>query len=445
MTGVADEIDHDRTALAGLLTDAARFTTADTGDIDVRLRSLTDLLRTEADDLARRLRMVALGGPEINAGLAALEDLRNAWDVIDNKGDTDGNDGVVSRSDLEWAAENLDGDAARAARWLLDHPELFAAVETAKHNTDYLAEGGAGFAADSDETDGKLSLDDVDAYITKLDTWATLVPYMATIDVAAHGGELDGVMSKGDFEAFLDDQSLPPQVRQAAQTVLDDSAYHDTGGIDWDDVLMVASFIPVVGDFVDGAMALYYLSQGDWEQAALSGIGLLPIPGMTGGTVRGAKAAAEEAAEELAQRTARESIDAIPPSSFDDLGDGVYRSELGLVYGSDPKYPNRIAHVRAHGSDVADRTVPHGVFFDDPLEMTDAAWRIARGGGAIATTSGRRTSYFVDMGRPIGWIGGAPGAAFDNPPVRYIRLIIQDADEVITSYPVSGIPMGGPT
>lgn len=327
MTTVADELDHDRRALAGPVADAADLIGSRGIDPDPHLRAVAELLRREADDLARRVRMIAFGGPEINAGLHALDVIAANWDTIDNKGRPDGNDGIISRSDLEWAADNLDSAIASAARWLLDHDEFFAAVETANHNNDYLADGGAGFAADAGETDGKLSLDDVTSYVAKLDTWATLVPYMSTIDIAAHGGDLDGVMSKSDFEAFLDDQTLPPQVRAAAQTVLDDSAYHDTGGIGWDDVLMVASFIPIVGDFVDGAMALYYLAQGDWEQAALSGLGLLPIPGMTGASVRGAKAAAEELSEEfleegletIAQRTARESIE--------DAGGAVRRTD----------------------------------------------------------------------------------------------------------------------
>ncbi|MEM9204676.1 MAG: hypothetical protein AAGC53_23785, partial [Actinomycetota bacterium] len=228
MTGVADELDTDRNVLAGLFADAERFLGVVSRYADDQLRAAAELLRSEGDDLARRLRMIALGGPEINAGLAALEAIRANWDLIDNKGDVDGNDGVVSRSDLEWAAEHLDGDAADAARWLLDHPDFFAAVETAKQNSDYLANGGAGFAAADGDSDGKLSIGDIDSYLTKLDTWATLVPYMASIDVAAHGGDLDGFMSKADFEAFLDDQTLPPQVRQAAQQVLDDSAFHES-------------------------------------------------------------------------------------------------------------------------------------------------------------------------------------------------------------------------
>ena len=92
--------------------------------------------------------------------------------IIDNKGDRGGNDGIVSRSDLEWAAENLDGDTARAAQWLLDHPEFFTAVETAKHNDDYLRDRGAGFAAD-DGSNVRILLDDVDGdpFMNKFAAW----------------------------------------------------------------------------------------------------------------------------------------------------------------------------------------------------------------------------------------------------------------------------------
>ncbi|MEM8707912.1 MAG: hypothetical protein AAGE98_15715 [Actinomycetota bacterium] len=327
MNGIADQLDADRRVLAQPVADAIDMLGTPDVDPDLHLRALADLLRREAEDLARRVRMVALGGPEINAGLHALEVVSANWGIIDNRGRPDGNDGIISRGDLEWAADHPDPAIAAAASWLLDHDEFFAAAETAKHNDRYLADGGAGFAADHDEADGKLSIADVDAYLSKLDTWATLVPHMVTIDIAAHGGELDGVMSQADFEAFLDLQGLPPQVRQAAQQVLDDSAFHDTGGIGWDDVLMVASFIPIVGDFVDGAMALYYLSQGDWDQAALAGLGLLPIPGVTGASVRGAKAAAEEVAEELAEEAVETAAQRAAREELADAGGAARRTD----------------------------------------------------------------------------------------------------------------------
>ena len=308
MTAVAEELDGDRSAIRSSMAAAEELASPSADDPDPWLRGLTELLRSEADDLARRLRMVIFGGPEINAGLLALDHVRAHFDVIDNRGGEAGDrDGIVSRADLEWAVEHLDVDTAAAAQWLLDHEDFFRTVETARDNDDYLSAGATEFGGGGDG-DGKLSLADVDAYLTKLDTWATLIPYMATIDVAAKGGDHDAVMSREDFEAFLADYDLPPDVRAAAEQVLDDGAFHDTGGglVSWGTLLDVASFIPVVGDFIDGAMALYYLSQGRWSEAAMSGIGLLPVPGVSGASARAANEVVEEIGETAAQRAARE-------------------------------------------------------------------------------------------------------------------------------------------
>ena len=295
MSGVAADLDGDRTAVRATLVEVDRLVASVTDDPDPWLRDLSETLREEAADLARRLRMVVFGGPEINAGLLAFDHVRQHFSTIDNRGGEAGErDGVVSRGDLEWAVEHLDADTAAAAQWLLDHEDFFRTVETARDNDEYLAAGASEFGGGGDG-DGKLSLADVNAYVTKLDTWATLLPYMPTIDIAAKGGDHDAVMSREDFEAFLADYELPPEVRAAAQRVLDDGAYHDTGGglVSWGTLVDVASFIPVVGDFIDGAMALYYLSQGRWSEAAMSGIGLLPVPGVTGGSARAANAAAD--------------------------------------------------------------------------------------------------------------------------------------------------------
>lgn len=307
MTAVADEIGLDRGAIGRSLAGVERLVGQPADDPDPWLRDLADTLRREAEELARRLRMVIFGGPEINAGLLALDHIRANFATIDNRGGEGGDpDGIVSRGDLAWAVEHLDADAAAAAQWLLDHEDFLRAVETARGNDDYLAAGGTEFGLGGDG-DGKFSLADVEAHFTKLDTWATLVPYMAAIDVAAHGGDHDGVMSRNDFESFLDEQDLPPDVRQAAQRVLDDGAYHDTGGglVSWGTLLDVASFIPIVGDVIDGATALYYLSQGEWEQAAMAGIGLIPIPGVSGGSVRASREVIEEVGE-TAPRLTRE-------------------------------------------------------------------------------------------------------------------------------------------
>jgi hypothetical protein len=337
MFATAGDLDLDRTALREMFVDVERLAGSPADDPDPWLRDLAETLRHEAADLARRLRMVIFGGPEINAGLLALDQIREHFDVIDNRGGHAGDrDGIVSRSDLEWAVEHLDADTSAAAQWLLDHEDFFGSVETARDNDDYLAAGATELAG-SGGGDGRLSLGDVESYVTKLDTWATLIPYMATIDVAARGGDHDAVMSRDDFEAFLADHDLPPDVRAAAQQVLDDGAFHDTGGlVSWGTLLDVASFIPIVGDVLDGAMALYYLSQGEWEQAALSGIGLVPIPGVSGGSVRAGREIVEEVGETAAQRAARETAVHSHPVSASPWADRVMHPPLSMRRGGVP-------------------------------------------------------------------------------------------------------------
>lgn len=309
----AGHLTGDRAALHPLLADAERML-GPIADPASELRATAELLLELADDLDNRLRMVAFGGPDLNRALWAIERLRDGWNTIDNRAGSGGSrDGIVSDDDLEWAAENLTGDTAAAVRWLLDHPDIFRALETAAHHTDYLRAEGPVIRTSGG--DAKLSLADVDAWIHQLDAWATLLPYMPAIDVARHGGDVDGTLSKADFEAFLDDARLPADVRAAAQAVLDDEAFHATGEgvLSWNNVLLVASMIPVVGDVLDGTMALYYLSQGRWTDAAMSGIGLIPVPGVSGGSARAAREGVEEIGETLAPRAAREA-DYEPPS-----------------------------------------------------------------------------------------------------------------------------------
>jgi hypothetical protein len=115
-----------------------------------------------------------------------------------------------------------------------------------------------------------------------------------------------------------------------------------------------------------------------------------------------------------------------------------------LVYGPDPNpsFASRVDHVLAHGVDDVGRPI-HGVFSGDALALTDEAWSIAQNGGAVAIQQGQPTSYFVNMGRDVGYVGGQAGAAAGNPSVSYIQIVVQNGNEVVTSFPVSGIPIGG--
>ena len=233
--------------------------------------------------------MVLAGGPEMNEGLGALERIREHFTVIESRGNPDRADGLLSRRDLRWAVHSADSTTAAAASWLLDHDLFFDQVETAKHNDDYLNRVGSGeFAFDPDDRDGLMSLDDIDAFMDKTAARSALMPHAATID-AAGSGRTDGFMSRADLEAFLGDYNLTAGEAAAVRQVLDDRAYHTTGGgIGLGGVLDAVSFVPVIGDIVDGARSVYYTLHGDFDTAALFALGLVPLPGLSSSGLRGA-------------------------------------------------------------------------------------------------------------------------------------------------------------
>ena len=290
MEAAAEDLDGDARALAGPLAEASSLLGGPVPDVPTGIHRVSGELRDSALDLQERTRIVLAGGQEMNEGLAALERIRDHFTMIESRGDEDLADGLLSRRDLRWALHSADSDTAAAAAWLLDHDQFFDQVETAKHNNDYLDRAYEGrFAFDPDDRDGLMSRDDIDAFLDKTAAWSTLLPFVATID-AASDGTADGVMSRRDFEVFLSDYNLSAQEADAVQRVLDDRAHHSTGsGISLGTVAGVLSFVPVVGDIIDGARALYYAVNRDYETAALFALGLVPLPGLSSSGLRGAK------------------------------------------------------------------------------------------------------------------------------------------------------------
>lgn len=289
MTTAADELDFDAQALTGPLSEASHLLGRSVPDVQTGIRRAAQDLRGSAMDLHERTQAVLAGGPELNEGLAALERIRSSFTMIESRGDPDAADGILSRRDLQWARHSAGGTVAAAAAWLLDNSRFYDQVETAKHNNDYLDRPYDGeFAFDPDDRDGHMSRDDIDAFLNKTTAWSTLLPHLQTID-GVHGDAPDGIMKRRDFEAFLHDYDLSPKVADAVQQVLDDRAYHTSeGGIGLGAMLDALSFVPVIGDVVDGARAVYYAVHGDYATASLFALGLVPLPGLSASGVRGA-------------------------------------------------------------------------------------------------------------------------------------------------------------
>ena len=289
MEVAADDLEWDARALTGPLAEASSLLGGPLPDVPTGVRRVAGELRASALDLQERARIVLAGGPEMNEGLAALERVRDHFTMIESRGDPDAADGSLSRRDLRWAQHSTDSQTAAAAAWLLDHDHFFDQVETAKHNDDYLDGAYEGeFAFDPDDRDGLMSRDDIDAFLDKTAAWSALLPHLATID-AVDGGAPDGFISRRDFENFLSDYNLSDEEAGAVRQVLDDRAYHTKdGGIGLGTMLDGLSFVPVIGDIVDGARAVYYVVHGDYATASLFALGMIPLPGLSSSGVRGA-------------------------------------------------------------------------------------------------------------------------------------------------------------
>ena len=289
MEAAADDLESDARALAGPLAEASSLLGGPLPDVPTGVRRVAGELQVSALDLQERTRIVLAGGPEMNEGLAALERIRDHFTMIESRGDPDAADGMLSRRDLQWARHSADSLTAEAAAWLLDHDRFFDQVETAKHNDDYLDRAYEGeFAFDPDDRDGLMSRDDIDSFLDKTAAWSALLPHLATID-AVDGGEPDGFISRRDFENFLSDYNLSDEEAGAVRQVLDDRAYHTKdGGIGLGTMLDGLSFVPVVGDVLDGARAIYYVVHRDYATASLFALGLVPLPGLSSSGVRGA-------------------------------------------------------------------------------------------------------------------------------------------------------------
>ena len=284
----AEEIDLRRQRWAAVVNEVDYWLGGEQYPVGQSLGGISQQLRIDSDDISQRAQMILLGPEGLNLALWAIEVLRDmpeAW----------GDDHIVSRGDLEGFVTRTD-DLGEAARILLTNRALFEMMDTAENNREYLANPTEGFHASGG--DGRISRGDLDAFEAKMSAYTTLLPYLATIDTAAQGDptKADRFLSKADFEAIAADESLPPEVREAAASVIAHGAFHRKDGFGWDDVgfwaMEAAGVLPVVGEIVDTTRALYALSQGDWR-SALMFAGRVAMPLGSGKTLSAARALVE--------------------------------------------------------------------------------------------------------------------------------------------------------
>lgn len=105
------------------------------------------------------------------------------------------------------------------------------------------------------------------------------------------------------------------------------------------------------------------------------------------------------------------------------IGERLWESTAGLIYGADRAFGNRVQHVLAHTVPDPSKTV-HSVFNvsrDKVLALVDEAWSMR---GASVGRNGR--VFVVPMGRVVGTAGETA-----------VRVVVKPGTtEILTAYPV---------
>ena len=116
-----------------------------------------------------------------------------------------------------------------------------------------------------------------------------------------------------------------------------------------------------------------------------------------------------------------------------------FRSTAGLVYLPGSADGHRLKHVLKHAKDNPSKPV-HGVFDGDRdqiLEWIDKAYVMGKKGDKNARKESQRDRvvYTANLNQRVGYVGGQKGKRNNNKECRYLRLVVENGNEVITAYP----------
>lgn len=125
-----------------------------------------------------------------------------------------------------------------------------------------------------------------------------------------------------------------------------------------------------------------------------------------------------------------------------EIGNNVFRSTAGLVYGPGSIDKHRLKHVLAHAKDNKSKPI-HGVFDvggeREVFALLDEAYLLIKKNSPqvkARSNDGRPgRSYDVNMKRRVGYVGGRDGGRSGNPAANYVRMVLEN-DRVITAFPV---------
>ena len=126
---------------------------------------------------------------------------------------------------------------------------------------------------------------------------------------------------------------------------------------------------------------------------------------------------------------------------FKEIRNNVFESTAGLVYVPGSADGHRLRHVMKHAKDEPSKPV-HGVFDGDGdrdivFGLIDEAWiaKLKGGKNVRKQNQGDRTVYTVRMDQRVGYVVGSEGKRQKYPECRYIRIVVERENVVISAYP----------
>lgn len=122
-----------------------------------------------------------------------------------------------------------------------------------------------------------------------------------------------------------------------------------------------------------------------------------------------------------------------------EVGDDVFESSAGLRYLPGSADGHRLRHVMKHAADEPKKKI-HGVFEGDRntiLAIIDEAWNLAKKSSPDVRRQSQndRTVITVNLKRRVGYVGGSDGAARNHPECRFLRLVLEEQNAVVSAYP----------
>lgn len=153
------------------------------------------------------------------------------------------------------------------------------------------------------------------------------------------------------------------------------------------------------------------------------------------------KSSDQAAGRKLSEKGASNDKNAEPAKErLTEIRPDVFESLAGLIYGKGSEDGHRLKHIMQHSEDEPSKKV-HGVYEGDRdqiLEWIDDVWTRHQNQDSTVRSSlqNNRIVITARMKERIGYVGGEEGERKGHPECRFLRLVVDKPNRIVTAYPV---------